>query len=60
MEKIKRICLVCNKTLVKIGTDRSNGKLTHSDWTNRKYHKKCMNNFNFCLLRMEHDINQII
>jgi hypothetical protein len=52
MENNKRICLICNKALVKIGTDRSNGKLTHSDWTNRKYHKKCMMN-DFCLLRME-------
>jgi hypothetical protein len=50
MEKNKRICLICNKSLVKIGTARINGKLTHGDWKNRKYHKKCMNN---------HDINII-
>lgn len=33
-------CKMCNKTLVPIGTKRSNGK-QHSDWDTREYHKKC-------------------
>jgi hypothetical protein len=56
MEKIKRFCLVCNKALVKIGCDRLNGKLSHSDWKNRKYHKKCMIDYDFCLMRLEYYI----
>lgn len=34
-------CLLCKKKLVPIGTSRVNGKLSHSDWDNHKYHKKC-------------------
>jgi len=37
----KRICLSCGKTLVKIGTERENGKFGQADWTTRRYHKKC-------------------
>ena len=47
----KRICLVCNKKLVKIGFNRNNkvylGKF-HGDWANRKCHKKCFNQY--CLI----------
>jgi hypothetical protein len=41
-DKEKRICLTCGRHLVKIGSDRANGKGLYSDWKNRKYHKKCM------------------
>lgn len=34
-------CLLCKKKLVPIGINRTNGKQTHTDWKNRKYHKKC-------------------
>lgn len=33
-------CEFCNKKIVPIGNSRKNGK-NHSDWYNRKYHKKC-------------------
>ena len=36
----KPTCELCKKTLVSIGSSRSNGKC-HNDWTTRKYHKKC-------------------
>jgi hypothetical protein len=34
-------CKYCNKPLVKIGTDRANGKGTYKDWSTREFHKKC-------------------
>ena len=34
-------CIKCKKPLKAIGTARSNGKKTHSDWASREYHKKC-------------------
>lgn len=34
-------CHKCFKKLVPIGRSRKNGKHTHDDWNNRKYHKKC-------------------
>jgi hypothetical protein len=37
-------CEYCNKKLVKIGYNRSNGK-PHVDWNERKYHKKCLKIF---------------
>jgi hypothetical protein len=37
----KRVCLYCNKHLVKIGKERSNGNNQIHDWSSRKYHKKC-------------------
>ena len=33
-------CLMCGKTLVAIGSKRSNGKC-HMDWATRQYHKQC-------------------
>ncbi len=39
-------CLKCGRTLVKIGNERMNGK-NHSDWTGRKYHKKCWKELNY-------------
>ena len=41
MEPLKRICKHCNKPLRKIGPDRGDFAPTHSDWAERKYHKKC-------------------
>lgn len=41
IKKEKKKCLYCNKTLVAIGNKRLNGKLSITDWENRKYHKKC-------------------
>ena len=38
----KRLCIVCNKYLVSIGTSRKNGKVTHTDWETRNMHKKCL------------------
>jgi len=37
----KRICEMCKGPLVKIGLDRSNGKLPYHDWDSRKYHVRC-------------------
>ena len=34
-------CRHCNKALVPIADKRENGTSRHSDWPNRKYHKKC-------------------
>ena len=36
-----RHCEYCNKRLIKIGRDRLNAPITHYDWNNRRYHKKC-------------------
>ena len=41
MNKNKRTCKWCSKSLVAIGTSRANGKANHSDWSTRKYHKAC-------------------
>ena len=35
-------CQYCGKVLTRIGVSRKNGKQSHDDWTNRKYHKKCL------------------
>ena len=43
----KRVCVVCKKSLVKIGRARSNGKQTHDDWETRKCHKKCLPMYDF-------------
>lgn len=39
--KVKNCCLACNRVLVPIGRKRLNGTITHDDWKDRKYHKKC-------------------
>ena len=38
-------CKLCNKTLVKFGSSRKNGK-EHQDWIKRKLHKKCYKTYN--------------
>jgi hypothetical protein len=40
----KRICVICNKTLVPIGNSRANGK-SQNDWLKRDKHKKCYRNY---------------
>ena len=40
--KPSRLCEVCGRPLVKIGTARKNGKRSHGDWDTRKRHKKCL------------------
>jgi hypothetical protein len=40
MEKNKRTCVFCNKTLKTMGFLRKNGK-NHPDWESRDLHKKC-------------------
>jgi hypothetical protein len=39
--KEKRICQICGKALVAIGTARKNGTIRHGDWKTRLFHKKC-------------------
>ena len=34
------LCIYCNKRLVSIGLNRTNGK-GHADWEGRTLHKKC-------------------
>lgn len=41
-KQLKPKCQECNKTLKKIGAKRVNGKDSFLDWSNRKYHKKCL------------------
>jgi hypothetical protein len=51
MDNEKRLCKYCGKTLRSIGLDRANGKTDHSDWSKRKYHKKCwkqLDNIKYC------------
>jgi hypothetical protein len=40
-----RICVVCNKHLVRIGRERANGKGGFSDWKDRKTHAKCYSTY---------------
>ena len=59
-----RHCISCHGPLVAIGTDRKNGKTYHSDWPQRKYHKKCWialqkprNGYGFSRMHMRMQVN---
>ena len=41
MNKDKKKCEWCKKTLPVFGIDRKNGKESFGDWSKRKFHKKC-------------------
>ena len=38
--KQRKLCHLCGKKLVPVGSSRQNGK-THEDWQKQEYHKKC-------------------
>jgi hypothetical protein len=67
MEKEKKLCVHCGKSLPKIGTDRKNGKLYNKydltafskDWASRKYHKKCYKEYQDHL-QIQIDIQRLI
>jgi hypothetical protein len=40
-------CKLCNRSLVPIGRDRTNGKGNYYDWLTRDYHKKCYKELNY-------------